>query len=139
MKPTKSLTKLRVVVDTNVFVSGLVWGGNPRKVIKKWLQGKFLLLLSPFLLTEIILVLKRFGFTREDLQKLRYILERNSLKFFPKRKTTLCRDPKDNQILDLCLVGKADYLVTGDKDLLEIKKFHRTKIVLLKEFLEAIK
>ena len=35
----------------------------------------------------------------------------------------LCKSPKDNQILDLCLVGKADYLVTGDKDLLEIKRF----------------
>lgn len=138
MRSTNSSTKLRVVVDTNVFVSAFIFGGNPGKVIKRWLEGKFVLLLSPFLLTEIISVLERFGFEKQDLEKLRYILEDNSLKIFPKRKVTLCHDEKDNQILDLCLFGKADYLVTGDKDLLAIKKFPKTKILFPKKFLSVM-
>lgn len=138
MKLTRSSTKLRVVVDTNVFVSAFIWGGTPKKVITKWLKGEFILLVSPFLLTEIVLVLERFGFSKKDLQKLRHILEGQSLKFVPKRKVTLCRDKKDNQILDLCLTGKADYLVTGDKDLLAVKKFQKTKIVSAKEFLNKM-
>lgn len=138
MKFTKSSTKLRVVVDTNVFVSAFIWGGNPQKVIRKWLKGELILLLSPFLLAEILLVLERFGFNQKDLQKLRYILEIHSLKLAPRRKVTLCRDKKDNQVLDLCLAGKADYLVTGDKDLLAIKKFQKTKIVSAKEFLNKM-
>lgn len=135
MKLSKLSTKWRVVVDTNIFVSAFIWGGNPKKIVKRWLKGKFILLLSPFLLSEIVLRLRRFGFTPDDLRKLRHILETNSLKFRPKRKTNLCRDKKDNQILDLCLVGRADYLVTGDKDLLAIKKFRSTEIVSARKFL----
>ena len=139
MKSIGLLTRLRVVVDTNVFVSAFIWGGNPRKVIQKWLREEFVLLLSPFLLAEIILVLKRFGFDQADQQRLRYILENNSLKFFPKRKVHLCSDEKNNQVLDLCLAGRADYLITGDKELLAIKDFQGTKIVSVKEFLVSRK
>ena len=135
MKSTKSSTRPRVVVDTNVFVSAFIWGGQPKKVIQEWLRGKFILLLSPFLLSEIILVLQRFGFSRRDLEKIREILEDNSLKFIPPRKTRQCRDAKDNRVLDLCLAAKADFLVTGDKDLLVLKKFRQTKILAPKEFL----
>ena len=138
MKSTKLLIKPRIVVDTNVFVSAFIWGGNPGGVIDKWLNREFILLLSPFLLTETILVLERFGLQKRDLEKLKHILENNSLKFFPKRKVNLCRDKKDNQVLDLCLIGKANYLVTGDKDLLTIKKFQKTKIVKPRVLLEKV-
>ena len=135
MRSTKSSTRLRIVVDTTVFVSAFIWGGQPKKVIKKWLEGEVILLLSPFLLSEIILVLKRFDFSQGDLQKIRHILENNSLKFLPGGKIRVCRDEKDNQVLDLCLAGQADFLVTGDKDLLTLKKFRRTQILSPKEFL----
>ena len=135
MKSTESLIRWLVVVDTNVFVSAFIWGGQPGIVVKKWLKGKFILLLSPFLLSEIILVLARFGFSQRDLQKIRHILEDNSLKNFPKKEVKLCRDKKDNQILDHCLAGKADFLVTGNKDLLTIKRFHQTQILTPREFL----
>ena len=139
MKFTKSLTKPLVVVDTNVFVSAFIWGGRPKKVVERWLEGKFFLLLSPFLLNEITLVLQRFGFGKRDLKEIKEILENNSLRFLPRRKVHQCRDKKDNQILDLCLAVKADFLVTGDKDLLIIKKFQQTKILTPKEFLAKIK
>ena len=138
MKFTKSLTKSLVVVDTNIFVSAFIWGGQPKRVIEKWLKGKFILLLSPFLLSEIILVLERFGFSQPDLRKIRYILEDNSLKFLPKKKVKVCRDEKDNQVLDLCLAGQANFLVTGDKDLLTLKKFCQTQIFTPKEFLTRL-
>lgn len=140
MRSIKSSTKLQVVVDTNVFVSAFIWGGNPKSVIQKWLEGNFELLLSPFLLTEILLVLKRFCFDESDLRRLKNILENNALKFIPKRKVSICRGKKDNQILALCFAGKADYLVTGDRDLLTIKKrFHHTLILTPKKFLEILR
>jgi len=137
MKPIKSSKKLHVVVDTNVFVSAFIWGGNPKKIIELWMNDKFFLLTSPFLVAEILLILEKFGLGKEDLQGLKEILERNSLRFFPQIKIFLCRDKKDNQILDLCLAGKADFLITGDKDLLALKKFKKTKIVLPKDFLKS--
>jgi len=51
----------------------------------------------------------------------------------------ICRDPKDNFLLALAKDGKADILLTGDKDLLEIKKFGKTKIKSITGFLEEIK
>lgn len=138
MKFTKLSIKSRVVVDSNVFISGFVFGGNPQKIIKAWLKNKFILLMSPFLLTEIILVLGKFGFDQNDLAKLKSVLETKALRIIPKRKISLCRDPKDNQILDLCVGGKANYLVTGDKDLLTIKNLHLTQILTPKEFLKQL-
>ena len=51
----------------------------------------------------------------------------------------VCRDPKDNFLLALAHDGKADYLLTGDNDLLVMKKFGRTKIVKISEFLKSMK
>lgn len=65
-------------------------------------------------------------------------LQAGAIKIIPSRKVNICRDKKDNQVLDLCVVGKADYLVTGDKDLLVLKKFKKTKIVSPREFIESV-
>ena len=51
----------------------------------------------------------------------------------------ICRDPKDDFLLALAKDGEADYLLTGDKDLLDIQKFGRTKIITITEFFEAQK
>ena len=61
------------------------------------------------------------------------------IKIIPPKKVTICRDQTDNQILDLCLFGEADVLVTGDKDLLALKEFGKTKIVKPREFLQIIR
>ena len=52
---------------------------------------------------------------------------------------TICRDPKDNFLLELAKDGKADYLLTGDKDLLELKKFGKTKIQTISTFIDETK
>lgn len=131
-------TKLRVVVDTNVFISGLLWGGNPGKILNLWLWGKFNLLMSPYLCFEILDVYQKFDNPSQDTEKLRLYLETKTIKIIPKKKVRVCRDPKDNQILTLCWVGQADFLITGDKDLLSLKEFKNTKIVKPKEFLKII-
>jgi len=131
-------TKLRVVIDTNVFISGLIWGGNPKKVLEAWLFQKFDLLISPDLCFEIIDVYQRFNNPKEEVNKLIFYLETKTIKIIPKNKVNVCRDEKDNQILALCLAGNADFLITGDKDLLALKEFKKTKIVKTKEFLKII-
>jgi len=130
--------KLRVVVDTNVFISDLLWGGNPGKILNLWLWGKFNLLMSPYLCFEILDVYRKFDNPSQDTEKLRLYLETKTIKIIPKKKVRVCRDPKDNQILALCWVGQADFLITGDKDLLSLKEFKNTKIVRPKEFLKII-
>ena len=52
---------------------------------------------------------------------------------------SICRDPKDNFLLSLAKDGKADFLLTGDKDLLDLKKIGKTKIATIASFLESMK
>ncbi|MFN4212450.1 MAG: putative toxin-antitoxin system toxin component, PIN family [Microgenomates group bacterium] len=63
-------------------------------------------------------------------------LTTKSIKINPPPQINICRDKKDNQILNLCFTGKANYLITEDKDLLILKKFKNTKIVAPKRFLK---
>lgn len=128
--------RYRVVVDTNVFVSGVLFGGNPEKILKLILGKTFDLLISPEVAFEIIRKLELFGAEAKDIDDLKYIFNEGAIKVVPKEKVNVCRDPKDNMFLELSLSGNADYLVTGDKDLLEIKEFKGTKIIKPKEFLE---
>ena len=123
-----SSTAYRVVIDTNVFVSAILWGGNPQKVIQRWLDGAIRIYLSPFLASEIEMLLTRFGVTDEDKKRFLDLLEAHALKVAPKHTIPLCRDPKDNTLLELAVWTDADYLITGDKDLLVLKKVENTTI-----------
>ena len=59
--------------------------------------------------------------------------------YYPTKATDICRDPKDNFLLDLALEGKADYLITGDADLLDLQKFEKTTIGNYNQFIEKYK
>jgi len=131
-------TKLRVVLDSNVFVSGIVWGGNPEKVLKLWREAKFRLFISPSGLLEILGVLSRFKVPVEMIDEFKFLIENHATKVIPRSRFYVCRDTKDNQYLNLSYECQADYLVTGDHDLLALKKFKKTKILKPKEFLKQI-
>jgi len=131
-------TKPRVVIDTNVLISGTLWGGKPGLIIKHYRRGKFTVLISPFILAELANFLEEYHIEEEQRRIILNEFESTPIKIIPPKKVTICRDTKDNQILDLCLAGKADFLITGDKDLLALKKFRDTKILRPKEFLQVV-
>lgn len=135
----QSLIKYRVVIDTNVFISAIIKSGNPAIILTLWRQGKMLLLLSPFLAAEILSVLDRLGVKSIYIQQLTYRLENHTIQISPVSNITLCRDPKDNEILSLAVDGGADYIITGDRDLLTLGKIEETVIVKPKEFLQLMK
>ncbi|OIN88889.1 putative toxin-antitoxin system toxin component, PIN family [Candidatus Beckwithbacteria bacterium CG_4_10_14_0_2_um_filter_47_25] len=128
----------RVVIDTNVLISGFYWSGIPKRIINLWLKGKFRLYVSPGTAAELISLLIRFEVPRTKIKNIKKILVTHSVRIIPQQKVTVCRDPKDNQFLELCLAASADYLITGDKDLLILKKFHQTQIFSPKQFLGKI-
>ena len=131
--------KQRVVIDTNVLISGTLWGGKPGSVIKQYRQDKFIILISPFILAELANFLEEYHIEKKQREIIINEFKTKPIKVIPPKKVTICRDKKDNQILDLCLAGKADFLITGDKDLLVLKKFGETKIVKPKEFLHPLR
>lgn len=138
---------LSVVVDTNLFVSGLIIEkGYPFQLIEQLRKGAFIVITSPALRGELEDVLRRDKFTKFlSEQKIATFLDTydvSSLTVNPKTRLPIkVRDPKDEKVLAAALSGKADFLITGDQDLLILfdnQKIGMLKIVTVKEFLEQI-
>ena len=130
--------KDRLVIDTNLWISFLLTKDLSRldSIIS---QSKVTLVFSAQLLEELIEVTQRSKFRKyfslKDVETLLlYIRERTDL-ISVKTDVAVCRDPKDNFLLALAFDGKASHLITGDKDLLILKKFGRTKILTISEYL----
>ncbi|MBD1855058.1 MULTISPECIES: putative toxin-antitoxin system toxin component, PIN family [Leptolyngbya] len=131
-------SKARYVFDTNVIVSSLLFkNSNPSKAFRYALQhGEVLLSLE--LLEELSDVLGREKFDRfitseERDEFLETFVERATLIEVIER-VQECRDPKDDKILELALNGQAEYIVSGDKDLLVLNPFREVNIVTVEEF-----
>ncbi len=126
----------KVVVDTNIFISGLLFGGNPEIILKAWSRNEFILCVSPELQSEIINKLQtKLKSTQAFINNLLFDLNEHAEQFLPQEKVSLLRDPKDNFLLELALEAKADYLISGDKDVLAMKEYKDTGIVSAAQFL----
>lgn len=130
------------VADTNVIVSALFWEGNESKIIGLAEEGKIKLLTSIALLDELkkVLMYERFGLDEKTVDdNVKYVLTISEI-ISPKRRIRVIReDPGDDRVLECALEGKARYIVSGDKHLLQLKKFRGIKIVHAKELLDILK
>ena len=118
---------LRVLVDTNIVVSGVIAGGNPGIIIHSWKSNVFTLVTSIFLISELTTVLRRPKI-QEYVGINEYIINEiltqmysvaDILKNVPVEAVgARVRDPNDAHVLAAALAGNVDYLVTGDADLL---------------------
>ena len=105
-------------------------------------SGKICLLFSERLFAEFIGVASREKFRKyfseNDIDELSIKMKNVAKMVQTKSLQTQCRDPKDNFLLELAVDGKANYLLTGDKDLLELKTVNKTKIVKIEDFFREI-
>jgi len=112
---------LNVVVDTNVFVRGLLRSAVVVPLINAWKANRFRLLTSEELLQELVEVLARPKlrkyFQEEQVRELLLLISEQGKVVEPSQHVNFCRDPKDNIFLDVAIAGRADYLVTEDEDL----------------------
>ncbi len=133
---------LKLIVDTNLWVSFII--SNKLNLLDPLLfNGDARLLFSVELIAEIQETiakprLKKY-FGTNALDQMFSAFEPFIDLVTVESIVTACRDPRDNFLLALAKDGKADYLLTGDSDLLIIKKFRKTKITTLAEFIETIK
>jgi len=129
----------KVVVDTNVFISGILFGGNPKQIIEAWLNKKYIFCLSPELKAEIINKLQgKFFLPIPVIQTIEEVLDDKTEKYIPKKKIFICKDATDNFLLELALEAQADYLISGDKLVLKLKQYANTKILSAKNFLKLL-
>ncbi len=133
---------IRAVIDTNVLASGIFWKGTPLKVIEAWTDGKIKLIVSGEILIEYERVLTILN-KKAQLQNFDQILELINLNaelVNPVAFTRpVCRDKDDDKFLAAALGGNAQYIVTGDDDLLVLNGHQGLKIMKPKEFLGQLK
>ena len=130
---------LKVVVDTNVWISALVFGGKPEVILKLFIDGKITVIVSEEIITE----LRRIITTKFPLYISRLGLLEASIRddaiIVPLGENTIrvSRDTDDNKIIETAVKGKADYIISGDDDLLVIKNYESTGILKPSNFLEV--
>lgn len=128
----------RVIIDTNLWISFLITK-NHIKLDKILFSGKFILVFSEELLDEFLEVANRLKFrkyfSKTDIENILITIEEYADFVKVNTKVDLCRDFKDNFLLSLATDGDADYLITGDDDLLELKQFRETQIMTISDFI----
>ena len=130
---------IRILPDTNILISSVFWRGNPYEVVRRGILGEYQLVISAEILDEVVDKLRnKFKFPEESIQELIDILMTYCHIIDVTSKFDVVRDKKDNKIIECAFDGKADYIVTGDPDLLVLKEFRGIKIVKAKDFLEEI-
>lgn len=131
---------MKVVVDTNVFVSSF-FGGIPRDIVRLWQSGKITLCLSDTIIEEYVEVLQRLGLPEEaEIKELLLLFARRYHVLFTRKTPKLDvipRDPDDNKFLECAVALGAEAVVSGDKHLKDLKKYMGIRILSPRDFLAA--
>jgi len=129
---------IKVVIDTNVFISSF-FGGNPKRIIDLWKKGQIKLCLSREIVDEYVEVLKRLGLQNEsELQELLKTFAKGHNIIFSATTPSLKiieQDPDDNMFIECAVALECSHIISGDKHLKSVKNYMGIKIVNPKEFL----
>ena len=132
---------VRAILDTNLWISYLI-SKRLSEIDELFERDDLVLLFSEVLLDEFIEVAGRSKFRSyfpaKDVEELLSLFDEFGEIVEVTSEVDLCRDPKDNFLLALAKDGQADFLITGDEDLLVIKKFEKTKILSYSVFTETL-
>src|SRR5581483_8111879 len=126
--------KLRVLVDTNVWYSAILYGGKPEEVGTICRQ-RYQLVSSQYIVDELLTLLKEVGTPYRWRNNLEKVLKRIMLLVEPPDFSGISRDPKDDPIISAAITGKCDFLITNDKDLLELGVHNELHILKSADFL----
>jgi uncharacterized protein len=136
---------MRAVIDTGVFMSALIRRqGTTGDILRSLRDGRFTAIYSTDILVEFINVLGRIPFRTkyhiepDDINSLINLIRLRGELVMPTQKVTACRDPKDDKFLEATLASKADCIVSGDTDLLDLTPFKEIPILRPAEFLARL-
>lgn len=131
---------MRVLIDTNVVISGTFWPGKPKRLLNAVRRREIIYITSETLLEELREILtdpeKPFRLSEEEAWKVVDALTALATLVSPTSQISVCRDEDDNRVLECALDGGVDYIVTGDSDLLDLESFEGIKIVNVSDFLQ---
>ncbi len=139
---------LKAVVDTNIFVSSLLSRkGRPAEILNLWRDARFILVTSPSIISEIKSVLqrpaikKKYRISSELIDKLILLLEKDALLVpgLSNVSGAVPEDPSDEIFLSAALDTEAQFIVSGDRHLLDLGEFRGVPILAVQEFFELLK
>ena len=127
----------RLVLDSNILISALFWKGNERVLFEKCKCGEHTSIISKSIIREVESVLQKKFLVPEDKIKafIQRIIMMSDLVFISDSLKVIDEDPKDNMVLETAIIGKAEFIVTGDNHLLKIKQYSGVKILNTSVFL----
>ena len=130
---------MRVVIDTNVLISAIFWTGKPKQLLNQVRLGRITFLTSAILLAELKEILTRedkpFKLSAEDAERVVAAMRDLAEVVEPQQRLSVCRDEGDDRVLECAVEGRAEWIVTGDGDLLDLKAFQGIPIVTVANFL----
>jgi len=138
---------LKVVLDTNVFVSSLlVKAGLPAQILDAWRERRYLLIVSPAIIAEIRATLdyprirRKYAITDEDVEQLVTLLERDALLVLGDADAAgaIPEDPTDEMVLACAVDAHADVIVSGDRHLLDLGSYRSIPILTVRQFLKRL-
>lgn len=130
---------MKVVLDTNVFVSGVFFGGPPFLILQAWMNGKIKLVISPEILDEY----RRVGeilseeYPAIDLKPiLEFVIQNADVFIAPLLSEPVCEDPDDDKFIACALVSASRVIISGDKHLLNVTGFQDIEMLKPRDFLD---
>ena len=129
---------MKIVIDTNVVVSALFFGGKPQQLLHYAITGAFDVFVSREIIKEYNELIERIASKysgKKEFFSIDDFLSKCSL-VHPSRRIDVCRDHDDNKFLECAVEAKCLYVVSGDSDLLDLKHFEDVKIITVAEFFD---
>lgn len=140
--PKKKPAKPKLVLDSNVFISALVFGGKPREILELAVRGLVEIAISDDIFEEIRGVLggKKFQYPARIVRALISEIEDLACLVQPKEKIeAIAEDPEDNRVLECAVESGANIIVSGDSHLLALQSYGQIKIMSPDEFLRRLR
>jgi uncharacterized protein len=130
----------KIVIDTNIYISSIFWGGKPRQVVDLGRNKKVLIFSSSLIIDEIADKLKsKFNLTEEECSQIIFDFSTfTTLVETPHSLKVIDDDPDDDKFIECAVSSMSDYIVSGDKHLLTLKEYNGIKMLKASEFLSFI-
>ena len=131
---------MKIVIDSNVWISALVFGGKPRHIFERAVADGWTIVASEEIFTEVRRILSsKFIDFIDDFESFQTVLQSHIVNVkLGSIRLSVSRDEDDNRVIETALIGGATHIITGDKDLLDLLKYKKIAIVKPSHFLENI-
>ncbi len=128
---------MKIVLDTNVLISGIFWGGHPKKILEMVVKGTVKLYATESIVKEYFRIIEKIGKKKPSIVNEWKMLLLDLLNIIEAtEEIAICRDKYDDMFIECAVACGAKYIVSGDEDLLVLEKYREIQIITPKKYLE---